>query len=87
MGFKDAIGGIDWGTVGLIIIAFIPYVDSETIGVVPGLRDLFPFVEPIPVTDLSWTERLRLGVLILIPVVDGEILQILGVEIEDVYSD
>jgi len=86
MGFINAVKSIDPRKVFLVIIAFIPYVDTEIIGVIPILRDLLP-VDSIPVLDLSWTERLRLAILIVIPYLDGEILELIGVDIKTLYRD
>lgn len=87
MGFIDAARSISWKRVWYVILALIPYVDLETIGVVPLLRDITPYVDPIYVTKLSWTERGRLVALILVPVVDGEVLALFGIELEEVISD
>lgn len=88
MGFLDAVRSIQWQTIWLIIIGFIPYVDQETIGVVPILRDIVPFAEPIYLLELSWTERGRLVVLILVPIVDGEWIQLFtGMTVPEVISD
>ena len=86
MGFLDVVRQINWRTVWNIVIAFIPYVDAEILGIIPVLREILP-VTPIRVLELSWTERGRLLVLIVIPIVDGEILELLGVDIRDVIAD
>lgn len=88
MAFIDTVKDIDFGTIWLIVIGFIPYVDSETLGVVPILRDIIPFVEPIYILDLSWTERGRLGFLIVVPVLDGEWIELFtGRTVNEVISD
>jgi hypothetical protein len=87
MAFIDTVRSIDWQQVFLILIAFVPYLDSETIGVVPLVRDIAP-VEPIYVTEKSGTELLRLVALILAPLVDGEIIQLLtGRDVNEVIAD
>lgn len=87
MTFWNGVRRIDWGKVFLAVIAFIPYVDTEILGILPVVRDLAPEVEPIYLTRLSWTEILRLSILIVIPYVDGEILQLVGVDVREVISD
>lgn len=86
MAFLDIVREFDGRAAFSIVIAFIPYVDAEILGVIPGLRDILP-VDPIYTTDLSWTERARLAVLMLIPYVDGEILELLGIDVNQVISD
>jgi hypothetical protein len=87
MGVLDALRAIDPRRAWLIVIAFIPYVDQETLGVIPGLRDLIPFVDPIYVTELDWSERARLLGFIVVPYVDGEILELLGVDMMTLIED
>jgi|GEM_PF-3234519 len=88
MGYAETVKSINWKTVFFLAIAVIPYVDSETMGVVPVLRDLVPFVEPVYTLQLSWTERLRLAVLLVIPYVDGEIIELLtGMDVNEVIAD
>jgi len=87
MAFVDIVRSINWRTVTLIILAIIPYVDQETVGPIPVLRDIIPGIDPIYVLDLTWTERGRLLVLIVIPYVDGEILELLGADINEVIAD
>lgn len=87
MGFIDTIKDFRWDQAFLIVIAFIPYVDTEIIGIIPGLRDILP-VENIHITRKSRTELLRLVVLIIIPILDGEIIQLLtGRDVNEVIAD
>jgi len=87
MGYIETGRSIQWHRVWWVIIAFIPYVDNEIIGIIPGLRDALP-VEPIYVLDKSKTELLRLLVLIVIPILDGEIIRLLtGRTVNEVIAD
>jgi len=87
MGFIDSLKQFDW--VGFIwaLLILIPYVDKEVVALIPGLRQVTPGVRPIYVLDLSWSERGRLLALLLVPYVDGELIELGGVEIEDVIAD
>jgi len=87
MGFIDAIRRVDTNTIGLLIFAVIPYVDTDIAGVIPFVRDVIPWVEPIYWLDLSWTERGRLAILWVIPYVDGEVFQLLGLDVNEVIAD
>lgn len=88
MAIIESIRQFDYTNVWLIILGIVPYVDHETVALVPGLRDIVPTVEPIYITQLSWTERGRLAAFIVVPVVDGEWLQLLfGVDVRDVIAD
>lgn len=87
MTFLDALRSIDRRTVWLVVLAVLPYVDQETLGVIPFLRDVVPGVDPIYTLQLDWSERGRLLVFILVPVLDGEILELLGVDLQEAISD
>jgi hypothetical protein len=87
MGFLESIRKIDRETVVLVIYALIPYVDTEIMGSIPLVRDVMPFVEPIYLSTLSWSELLRLGVLVVIPYVDGEVLELFGLDVREVIRD
>lgn len=87
MGYIDTLRHIDWTQVFLVIIVFIPYVDTEIIGVIPGLRDALP-VETIHLTRKSWTERGRWLILVIVPVIDGELIRLLtDYDVNDVIAD
>lgn len=84
MGFIDAVRSLTFSRVFSTIMIVLPVLDQEVLGAIPILRDHLP-VPTIPVLDLSWTERARWVVLLVIPYVDGEIIELLtGMDAEDV---
>lgn len=88
MSYIQTIKRFRWDRALLIVIAFIPYVDSEILGVIPLLRDVLPGIDPIYVTRKSWTELARLILLIVVPVIDGEIIKLLtGQDVNQVIAD
>lgn len=89
MGFIDSIRAINIRTVALFVLAVLPYVDQETLGLIPFVRDILPGVTPIPFFSLSWTERARLAVFIVVPYLfDGETWELLtGRNIMEIISD
>ena len=88
MSYVETLRGFRWETAWLVVMGFIPYFDLETVGVVPVLRDVVPYVDPIHVLDLSWTERTRLGLLIVVPIIDGEWIKLFfGADVNEVISD
>jgi len=87
MAFIEALRRINLNTIALFIFALIPYLDTDIVGVIPVLRDVLPWVEPIYYWELSWTERGRLAILWIVPYVDGEVFQLLGLEVNEVISD
>lgn len=88
MGFVNGIRSLEPRRIWLLIIAVIPYVDQEILGVIPIVRDIVPGVDPIYwYADLDWSERVRLAVLMVLPYVDGEVIELLGGNIENWYRD
>jgi hypothetical protein len=88
MAIIETIREFDYTNVWLIILGVIPYADHETVGLIPFVRDVVPTVEPIHFWSLSWTERGRLAAFIVVPVVDGEWLNLLfGVDVNDLIAD
>lgn len=87
MGFVDGLRRTDWVRVVWTILILVPYIDKEILASIPGVRAITPGVEPFYWLELSWTERLRLGAVIVVPVVDGEVLELGGVDLHDWIED
>lgn len=77
MAFVDVIRNLKWRVIArnavVAVLIFVPYLDQETLGVIPVVRDLLP-VPSIYLTRLSWRGRARWVILVLLPYVDGEII-------------
>lgn len=80
MGVIDGLQRTDWARVLWTLLILVPVIDKEVFASIPGLRAITPGVEPFYWLDLSWTERARLVALIAVPYVDGEILELGGVD-------
>lgn len=86
MAFLDAIRGLSFDRVFVAVMILLPVLDQEVLGAIPILRDRLP-VPTIPLTRLSWVERARWVVLVLIPYADGEIIELLtGQDARDVIE-
>lgn len=86
MGFIETIRSLTFERVFVAVMILLPVLDQEVLGAIPYLRDRLP-VPTIPLLSLSWVERGRWVVLLLVPYLDGEIIELLtGQDARDVIE-
>jgi hypothetical protein len=88
VGFVETARSIEVRRIVLAALFLIPYLDTEVLAAIPGVRQL-PGVDAVYWLELSWTERGRLVLLIVVPyALDGELIELLtGKRVPEVIAD
>jgi hypothetical protein len=87
MGFVDALTEANYVRLAWTALIFVPILDKELLAVVPVVRSSVPGVEPLSLVALSWSERLRWGIVVIAPGIDGEVLNLADLSVRDVIED
>lgn len=87
MGLLDGLRKTDWVRVVWTILILIPFVDKEVFASIPILREITPGTPEFYWLEMNWSERIRLIFLIVVPYVDGEVLELGGVDLETWVMD
>lgn len=82
MGVIDGLRETNYVRLAWTILIFVPYIDKEIAGAIPIVRDIVPGTPEFRWLEMSWTERLRLAIFIVAPVLDGELVELGGVDLE-----